>query len=62
MDKAELAQAIRKVAYLTGTFKLRSGQTSSFYWDKYRFESDPVLLAEIVSWLEKLLPAEPFDY
>jgi len=62
MDRSELARAIREVSYLTGTFKLRSGQTSSFYWDKYRFESDPRLLAEVVAGLERLLPAEPFDY
>lgn len=61
MDRSSLAQAIRRAAYLTGSFKLRSGQTSSFYWDKYRFESDPQLLAAVAAELERLLPAEPFD-
>ncbi len=61
MTRTALAQAIRRVAYLTGSFKLRSGQTSSFYWDKYRFESDPELLSAIAAELESLLPAEPFD-
>ncbi len=62
MDRRELARRIQEVSYLSGTFKLRSGQTSWFYWDKYRFESDPELLAEVVAGLEGLLPAEPFDY
>ena len=44
----------------TGRFKLRSGKASAFYWDKYRFESDPLLLSAIVDELEKLLPAS-FD-
>ena len=47
MTRVELARRIRDISYLTGQFKLRSGKTSSFYWDKYRFESNPVLLAAI---------------
>jgi orotate phosphoribosyltransferase len=35
------------VSHLTGTFVLRSGRTTSEYFDKYRFESDPVLLEAI---------------
>ena len=60
MEKAELAKKIRAAAFLTGRFKLRSGKISSFYWDKYRFESDPVLLEAVVDEMQKLLPA-PFD-
>lgn len=58
MTKTELAQQIRAASYLTGEFKLRSGQMSSFYWDKYRFESDPRLLAAIAAEMALLLPAE----
>ena len=61
MDRPTLARAIRKVAYLTGSFRLRSGQTSSFYFDKYRFESQPDLLRAITGELERLLPAGGFD-
>lgn len=61
MDRRALAQAIRQASHLTGSFRLRSGQTSSFYWDKYRFESDPRLLAAVAEELEKLIPATPFD-
>jgi orotate phosphoribosyltransferase len=60
MDKAELAKRVKKASYLTGEFTLRSGKTSSFYWDKYRFESDPELLSAIVDEMEKLLPSS-FD-
>jgi orotate phosphoribosyltransferase len=56
MDRQELASRIREAAYLTGEFKLRSGLTSSFYWDKYRFESNPVLLEAVVAELARLLP------
>jgi orotate phosphoribosyltransferase len=61
LDRSTLARAIREVAYLTGTFRLRSGQNSSFYWDKYRFESEPELLRAIASELARLLPADGFD-
>ena len=36
---------------------LRSGQTSAEYFDKYLFESDPVLLARVVSRMTALVPA-----
>jgi len=56
MKKAELAKQIKTNSFLTGQFKLRSGKTSSFYIDKYRFESNPILLSAIVDELQKLLP------
>ena len=56
MNKAELAKQIRDVSYLTGQFKLRSGKISSFYWDKYRFESNPTLLDAITDEMQALLP------
>jgi orotate phosphoribosyltransferase len=57
MDRSELARRIKEVSYLTGDFLLRSGRRSTFYWDKYRFESDPTLLAAIGWELQKLLPS-----
>jgi orotate phosphoribosyltransferase len=56
LNKAELAKQIRDVSYLTGQFKLRSGKISSFYWDKYRFESNPTLLDAITDEMQALLP------
>jgi orotate phosphoribosyltransferase len=56
MDRIELAAKIREVAYLTGEFELRSGKTSTFYWDKYLFESRPELLDAVADEMLKLLP------
>ena len=44
MTDGELARQIREHAYLEGDFVLRSGRRSSFYLDKYRFETRPDLL------------------
>lgn len=60
MNRAELARSIVERALLRGQFVLRSGTTSSTYWDKYRFESDPGLLRVIADELVRLLPAS-FD-
>jgi orotate phosphoribosyltransferase len=43
----ELRGALVEAAYLEGDFVLRSGKRSSFYFDKYRFETRPDLLAPI---------------
>lgn len=47
MDQAELARRIKAAAYLEGDFVLRSGRRSKYYLDKYLFETDPVILAEL---------------
>ncbi len=47
MDKAELARRIKEVAYLEGDFLLRSGRRSKYYLDKYLFETQPEILAEL---------------
>jgi orotate phosphoribosyltransferase len=54
---SELGDRIYERARLTGEFRLRSGATSSEYFDKYLFESDPRLLREIAEELVGLLPA-----
>jgi orotate phosphoribosyltransferase len=51
-----LAARVFTASYLTGSFVLRSGRTADHYFDKYRFESDPALLAEIVDALAPLVP------
>jgi orotate phosphoribosyltransferase len=56
MSLDELAQRVNSIARLTGTFTLRSGQIATEYFDKYRFEADPVLLADIAEALVPLLP------
>jgi orotate phosphoribosyltransferase len=51
-----LAVRVYAAAHLTGTFVLRSGREADHYFDKYRFESDPSLLREIVDALVPLVP------
>jgi orotate phosphoribosyltransferase len=47
MTDAELARLLREHAYLEGDFVLRSGRRSAYYLDKYRFETQPALLAAL---------------
>lgn len=54
----ELALKVFEACHLTGEFKLRSGQTSSEYFDKYRFEAQPLLLKEIAKQLAALIPKD----
>ncbi len=56
-DLTTLATKIHHASYLEGSFVLRSGATSDRYFDKYLFESDPELLAEIVDAMKRLVPA-----
>lgn len=58
MIDESLGRGINDAALLSGSFLLRSGQTSNEYFDKYRFESDPKLLRRIAVELAKLVPAE----
>jgi orotate phosphoribosyltransferase len=58
MTKQELAKKIYDICYLTGTFKLRSGQTSHEYFDKYRFESMPQLLKPVAELLKPMIPPD----
>lgn len=44
MNRSELARGLREAAYLEGDFVLRSGRRSTYYLDKYRFETRPDLL------------------
>jgi len=47
MTREQLADRIRAAAVLEGDFTLRSGRKSKFYVDKYLFEADPEILAEL---------------
>ena len=47
MTDDELRQALVDHAYLEGDFVLRSGKRSSYYLDKYRFETRPDLLGPL---------------
>jgi orotate phosphoribosyltransferase len=56
MDRRSLARRVYDAAHLTGEFVLRSGATSTEYFDKYLFEADPVLLADVTGALVELVP------
>jgi orotate phosphoribosyltransferase len=56
-EDADLARRVYEACHLVGTFTLRSGRTATEYFDKYRFEADPVLLADIAAAMVALLPA-----
>lgn len=60
-DRADLQALGRNLverAVLRGTFTLRSGATSDYYIDKYRFGTDPGLLARIAEAMAPLLPPD----
>src|SRR6266550_2805357 len=47
MPRAQLLKRISDVALLRGEFTLRSGRKSNYYLDKYRFETQPDVLAAL---------------
>ena len=51
-----LYQSLIDACLLSGTFKLRSGGTSDRYFDKYRFEARPDLLAKVAELMLPLIP------
>jgi orotate phosphoribosyltransferase len=58
MDRARLAATVYTTAHLSGEFLLRSGRAATEYFDKYRFEADPVLLDAIAEAMVPLVPAD----
>lgn len=58
VEIVELARRIRETSQLRGEFVLRSGIRATEYFDKYRFEADPVLLDAIAEAMTPLVPAE----
>lgn len=57
MNKTQLAAAINQRAKIHGDFLLRSGARSNVYFDKYRFEADPLLLKAVAEQMLPLIPA-----
>jgi orotate phosphoribosyltransferase len=51
-----LAQRIKHISELKGQFTLRSGKVSDRYFDKNRFEADPIILADLAQEMVKLIP------
>lgn len=57
-DLAQLATDIDATCRISGQFVLRSGLTTDEYFDKYRFEADPVLLRRVTEAMVLLLPTD----
>lgn len=55
-SKQALARQIFQRSHLNGSFILRSGQTATDYFDKYQFEAEPALLAEICKHMNAQIP------
>lgn len=55
-QKENVAKEIAEKCRLTGDFTLRSGKKSNVYFDKYQFESDPILLGKICELLKYMIP------
>jgi orotate phosphoribosyltransferase len=53
---AELAQDLVNAAYLRGDYLMSSGLRTSFYFDKYLFETKPAVLRRLASFLAELVP------
>jgi orotate phosphoribosyltransferase len=53
-----LGQRIHATSLIHGSFVLRSGAATDHYFDKYRFEADPVLLREVAEAMVPLLAPE----
>ena len=54
--RTDLAAAVHAACHLTGEFTLRSGATATDYFDKFRFEARPDLLAAVADELALLVP------
>jgi orotate phosphoribosyltransferase len=54
----QLGRDLVEASVLRGSFRLRSGATSSYYIDKYLFTTRPELLRRIAAELASLLPRE----
>ena len=51
MRREDLGAALCEHAYLEGDFVLRSGRRSNYYFDKYRFETRPEVLAPLGEYI-----------
>ncbi len=57
-----LIARIKETAYLTGHFITRSGKPTTYYIDKYRFETQPDILEQVAIHIcAKLPPADSYD-
>ncbi|MBI4307186.1 MAG: orotate phosphoribosyltransferase, partial [Chloroflexi bacterium] len=55
--RMELGQDLVHAAFLRGSFVLRSGRTSSYYFDKYLFETKPSILRRLAAFMAEMVPS-----
>ena len=56
LDRTEIAHRIAETSVLHGTFTLRSGRTSNYYIDKYRFSTQPDILGALGTLFAEAIP------
>ncbi|MEM9166947.1 MAG: orotate phosphoribosyltransferase [Planctomycetota bacterium] len=61
MTREALAEKIAELSLLRGTFTLRSGRTSSYYLDKYRFSTRPEVLRAVAELFAETVRAVEAD-
>lgn len=54
--RTELIDRMKEIALLEGEFILRSGKKSNWYFDKYRFEGIPGIMASVAHHMARLIP------
>jgi len=57
----QLAARIAGASLLQGNFALRSGRTSTYYLDKYRFSTQPEILRELGKRFARIIDTEQTD-
>lgn len=55
-SRVELARDLANAAYLRGNFVLSSGKKSTYYFDKYLFETKPSILRRLATFLAEMIP------
>lgn len=58
MNKIDLGKRILSMSHIDGTFRLRSGQYSDEYFDKYLVEAQPDLLRAVAGEMAELVPPQ----
>src|SRR5919202_2144032 len=56
--RSDLGRDLVSAAYLRGEFILSSGLKSSYYFDKYLFETKPGILRRVALWLAGMIPPD----
>ncbi len=57
LDRQTLASRIKSLSYLEGDFTTRAGKKTSYYIDKYLFETQPDVLSALAAHFTPLMPA-----